>query len=182
MKPQEVKLEYVRLRAEGKSFRTIAKTLHISTSTCSEWEEELKDQIAALKKEQLDELYETYLMGKAARIRRLGDTLRGIEAALAQAELESMAPEKLLDYKLKYSEALKSEYTDPEQAYIFKGKVNPEDIVEALGDLHNRVRAGEVSTEQAQKEAQVLGSLIRAYDLVKIQPKLEALESILAGR
>ena len=38
MKPQEVKQEYIKLRAEGKSYSFIADKLHISKSTCTKWE------------------------------------------------------------------------------------------------------------------------------------------------
>ena len=48
MKPQEIKKEYVRLRAEGKSYSVIAEQLHISKSTCTKWERELSAQINEL--------------------------------------------------------------------------------------------------------------------------------------
>ena len=41
MKPTELKQEYIRLRAEGKSYSFIAEQLHISKSTCTKWEREL---------------------------------------------------------------------------------------------------------------------------------------------
>jgi len=66
------------LRAEGKSYSAIAEQLHISKSTCTAWERELKDNIAELKQEQLEELYNSYFMTKEARIRKLGDTLENI--------------------------------------------------------------------------------------------------------
>ena len=56
MKSQETKAEFTKLRASGKSFDYIAKELSISKSTCSSWEKELKDAIAELKQEQLNEL------------------------------------------------------------------------------------------------------------------------------
>ena len=43
MKPQETKTEFIKLRAEGKSYSYIAEALHISKSTCTAWETELKD-------------------------------------------------------------------------------------------------------------------------------------------
>ncbi|MCY7102697.1 hypothetical protein [Streptococcus oralis] len=56
MKSQETKTEFIKLRASGKSFDYIAKELSISKLTCSSWEKELKDAIAELKQEQLNEL------------------------------------------------------------------------------------------------------------------------------
>jgi len=87
LKPQEQKAEFIRLRAEGRSYSYIADTLHISKSTCTAWERELKNAIAELKQEQLNELYSSYYMTKEARIKKLGDTLDSINTALEGADL-----------------------------------------------------------------------------------------------
>ncbi len=182
MKPQDTKAEFIRLRAEGRSYSYIADTLHISKATCSEWERDFNSTIAELKQEQLSELYSSYYMTKEARIKKLGDTLTNINSALEQADFSSMAPEKLLDYKLKYMEALKEEYTGTEKSYHFNGFVDSKGIVIALGDLLDRIRAGEITTEQAQKESGVLSNLLKAYETVELKTKLDALETILRGR
>ena len=183
MKPQEQKTEFIRLRAEGKSYSVIADTLHISKGTCTAWERELKDAIAELKQEQLNELYSSYFMTKEARIKKLGDTLESINTALDGADLSQIPPEKLLEYKLKYTEALKGEYTGSGTPYQFTAdKIKPADIVTALGDLLNRVRAGEVTPEQANRESTVIATLLRAYDTVEVKEKLDALESLVGNR
>ena len=182
MKPQETKTEFVKLRAEGRSYSYIADKLHISKSTCTEWERELKSQIAELKQEQLNELYSSYYMTKEARIKKLGDTLETINTALAGADLSQLSPEKLLDFKLKYTEALKEEYTGTTKPFTFSGKIEPRDIVTALGDLLDRIRAGEITTEQAQRESGVLANLLKAYDIVEVKTKLDALEAVIGGR
>ncbi len=182
MKPQELKNEFISMRAQGKSYSAIAETLHISKSTCTTWERELKSQIAELKQEQLNELYDNYYMTKEARIRKLGDTLEGINDALADADLSEVPPEKLLDFKLKYTEALKGEYTGTVTAFYFKDRIEPLDIVAALGDLLNRVRAGDITNEQAGRESLVLSNLLKAYDAVELKAKLDALEAIVGGR
>jgi hypothetical protein len=51
-------------------------------------------------------------MTREARIRKLGDTLARINTALGGVNLATVPPEKLLDFKLKYTEALKGEYID----------------------------------------------------------------------
>lgn len=182
MKPQKQKTEFIMLRAEGKSYSAIAEQLHISKSTCTAWERELKDSIAELKQEQLEELYNSYFMTKEARIRKLGDTLENINTALEGVDLSTVAPEKLLDYKLKYMEALKEEYTGNTQVYRFCDEVRPQDIVAALRDLLNRVRAGDITPEQANRESSVIVNLLRAYDVVEVKAKLDALEAIMGGR
>lgn len=183
MKPQEQKTEFIRLRAEGRSYSYIADTLHISKSTCSTWERELQDTIAELKQEQLNELYTSYAMTKEARVKKLGETLNGINEALEAVDLSEIPAEKLLDFKLKYTEALKGEYTGSGKAYqLNKGNIEAKDIVQAYGDLLARVQAGEISTEQASRESAVLANLLKAYDLVEVKAKLDALEAIVGGR
>lgn len=182
MKPQEQKTEFIRLRAEGRSYSYIADTLHISKSTCSSWERELQDAIAELKQEQLNELYSSYYMTKEARIKKLGETLDGINTALDGADLTEIPPEKLLEYKLKYMEALKGEYTGSGTPYQFTDRLDPKEIVTALGDLLNRIRAGEVTAEQANRESTVIANLLKAYDTVEVKAKLDALESLVGSR
>lgn len=90
MKSQETKTEFIKLRAEGKSFNHIAETLHISKSTCSAWETEFKDAISELKQEQLNELYDAYFMTKETRIKKLGETLNEINNALTNRDLSKL--------------------------------------------------------------------------------------------
>lgn len=182
MKPQEQKQEYIRLRAEGKSYSFIADKLHISKSTCSNWEKELGAEIAQLKQEELNSLYDSYHMKKEARIKQLGDTLDRVEDALAKTDLTEVAPEKLLDFKLKYTEALQKEYVGTDPAFKLGDSLDPRDIVKALGDLLDRVRAGEVTTGQANRESLILSNLLRAYDTVEVKAKLDALEAIVGSR
>lgn len=182
MKPTEQRAEFVQLRAEGKSYAAISSALHISKDTCSKWEREFKDQIAQLKKEQLDELYSSYYMTREARIKKLGDTLSSIEDALDSVDLSELPPEKLLDFKLKYTEALKDEYIDTTPAPELGKEFEAKDIMGALGSLLDRIRAGEVTNEQAARESLVIGNLLKAYDAVELKAKLEALEAIVGGR
>ena len=119
-------------------------------------------------------------MTKEARIRRLGDTLEKINAALEQADFSTVDPAKLLDFKLKYTEALKGEYIGTMPAMELDA-IDAKSIVTALADLLNRVRAGEVTTEQAQKESGILAQLLKAYDTVEVKAKLDELEAIIGG-
>lgn len=183
MKSQEQKTEFIRLRAEGKSYSYISEQLHISKSTCTAWERELKDAISAFKQEQLNELYDSYFITKEARIKNLGDTLKRIDNALDEVDLRMIPPEKLLEYKLKYTEALKGEFTGSGTPYQFTAEnIQPKDIVAALGDLLNRVRTGEVSPDQANRESAVIANLLKAYDSVEVRSKLEALETVVGSR
>lgn len=182
MKSQETKTEFVRLRASGKSYDYIAKELNISKSTCTSWEKELKDVIAELKREQLNELYDAFYMTKEARIKKLGGILDKIDSTLEQADLTEVPLEKLLDFKLKYTEALKAEYVQTANISKFNGEVTADGILNALGSLLERVQSGEVSQEQANRESTILANLLRAYDTVEIKTKLDELNSVLERR
>lgn len=180
MKPTETKQEYIKLRAEGKSYSFIAEQLHISKSTCTKWEQDLAAEIDELKRAELAELYESYNMTKQARIKKLGDTLGKINEALEQTDFTEVDPAKLLDFKLKYTEALKGEYVGMKKA-IDPESLEARDIVEALADLLNRTRAGDITTDQAQRESLILTNLLKAYDIVEVKDKLEKLEETIAN-
>lgn len=182
MRPIDEKKEYINLRAQGKSYQYICDTLHVSKGTCSAWEKELKEQIDELKKAQLAELAETYGMAKEARIKRLGDTLNKINDALSKIPFDAIDPSKLLDFKLKYAQALKEEYTGTGHAFKLDEKLDAKQIITALADLLNRIQAGEITTEQAAKESTVFSNLLKAYENAELKTKLEALEDIIGGR
>ena len=160
MKQQEQRTEFIRLRAEGKSLRSIAAEIGVSKSTLSEWEKQLSAEVSRLRAENLEELYSTYGMAKEARIQRVGETLRRIDAALVEVDLSSLPPEKLLDYKLKYQAALREEYTAP--AAEVSGEA--ESTLEALRDLYRRVASGETPIDKAKAEAALIDKVVGGYN------------------
>ena len=182
MLPAEVKQEFIKLRAEGLSYGKIQKKLNISKSTCSSWENKFADQIAEYKAEQLTALYDEYGMLKEARIKRLGDTVNKIKTALDNVDLSEVAPEKLLELYLKYTDALNNEYIAPRTAPAIKGDNVPQELVNVLTDLLARVQAGEVTKEQASRESTAVANLLKAYELVEIKQKLDTLEAIVETR
>lgn len=182
MKPNDQKNEFIRLRAEGKSYTAIGKELSISKATCTAWERELKAEIAEKKKEQLEEMYQAYYMTREARITKLGQTLESIEDALSEADLSQVSPEKLLDYKLKYMEALKQEFIDTTPAIPLDDTFNPRDIIVVLADLLKRIRNRDINLDQASRETMVITNILKAYETVELKAKLEALEDLVGGR
>lgn len=181
MKPQEKKEQFILMRAERKSYSTIAKELGISKSTCTEWERQLKDQIAEKKADQLEKLYTAYYMTREARIHKLGETLKDIDTAISKADMTQMPPDKLLDYKLKYTQALKEEYIATGQTAIPKD-IRPSTITDLLRDLLSRVRAGEVDTAQANRESMILSNLLKAYEQTELQARIDALAQIMGRK
>jgi hypothetical protein len=186
MKPEEQKQQFILLRAENKSYSKIASELHISKATCTSWEKELRDQISTVKAENLADLYNSYYMTKEARIKKLGSTLSKINTALELVDLKQIQPDKLLDFKLKYTQALKEEYipvnrastslTDPE------AQINPDTILKAYTELLRKVESGEISQAQADKENDILSNTLKAYETTVLADKIDALASITEGR
>lgn len=182
MKTQEQKDHFIIMRASGKSYSTISKELRISKSTCTEWEKQLQRQIAEKKAEQLEQLYNSYYMTRQARIKKLGDTLQTIDAALSNIDFSQIAPDKLLDYKLKYTQALKEEYIATDQSKILLKEINPTNLMDILKNLLERVKTGEVDTRQAKRESVVISNLLKAYEQTELKAKIDALETIVGGR
>lgn len=153
MKDTEKKLEYVRLRASGKSYSFIAKELGISKSTCSSWEKELKTDIETLRQGSLQELYTSYNMTREARITKLGKALESIDEALAQKDLAELPADKLLELKLKYERGLKTEYTEP---LADAGADTVKGLLEQYNKLYTASQSGQYSPAQIKAQLSIL--------------------------
>lgn len=182
MKPNQQKIKFIELRAEGKSYAFISKELQISKATCSSWEKELTEEISRLKAEELTGLYDAYHMTREARIKKIGGTLARINEALDNADLSELPAEKLLEFKLKYEEALKAEYIPVMQATPLKENYTEHDILNALGNLLHRVQSGTTPREQASNELAVFNNILKAYENVEIKAKMDALEALIGER
>lgn len=177
----EEKLKFIELRAKGYPYSKIAQELNVSKGTLVTWNEELKDRIAELKQERLAELYDSYFMLREARITQLGETLRNVNEALEEKDLSELPADKLLEYKLRLMNELKGEFIEL-QGTNTGTNLNGEAILLELLTLLDRVRRGEITKEQALKENQILTNILKAYEVVNLEGKVEALEAILGGR
>jgi len=157
METTKKKAEFVSLRAAGQSFNKISKELNISKSTCSKWEAAFKKEIAERKKEQLEEVYNLYGMQKESRIKRLGETLRQIDEALAQKDLAELPPDVLLKIKLQYEQELKGEYIEPTSQSFTEKSID--EVIDALISLYQRQASGELSPAQAKAQLETLTAL-----------------------
>lgn len=177
----EKKLKFVELRAKGLSYRQIEQDLHIGRSACGEWNEELKEEIVKRKAEYLEELYHNYYMLREARIEKLGEIFKKLDTELASRDITSLSTKELLDYYLKYLTELKEEYIDLKNIKS-RPKSDSQDILREFSDLLNRVRAGDITKDQAVKENYVLANLLKAYEISIIEKKVDSIKSIIGGR
>ena len=110
------------------------------------------------------------------------NALTKINTALYRADLPTVAPEKLLDFKPKHIEALRGKYISSREPHQIGSTYTPNEIRSAMRDLLNRIREGEVTTEQTSRESLVLSNPIKSYDTIESQAKLDAIETIIRGR
>jgi transposase len=158
------KNEFILLRAEGRSYSFITQKLAISKTTCIKWNKELEEKILEQKQDNLSDLYSAYNLTKEARIERLGTTLKKIDSALEKVDYSTIAPEKLLDFKLKYTQALKDEYKPFNMAY--REMLNCDDYIIELKALLTNIRSDDyfnkLSTEQLNNELLLLREIKKA--------------------
>ena len=185
MKSATKQREFIRLKAEGKSNAQIARQLHISESTASRYTKLLADKISSYKAEQLQELYDAYYMTRAARIRRLGETLNQVDQAISTSDLSLVPTEKLLDLKLKYAQALKNEHISLEAAVIDGDKTlegSAKDILGQMNCLLHRLRIGSITPDNAKMEAKILDALLKGWELVALEDRIRQLEQALKDK
>ncbi|CAJ0596419.1 unnamed protein product [Cylicocyclus nassatus] len=165
----------------GYDYGSLAPQAEIAKTTCSSWEKEFKEQIDLVKRQQLQELAESYSIGKEARIKRLGSTLAKINEALEEVDYSQIPPEKLLDFKLKYTEALKQEYIELQPAIALE-KDTADNILAAYANLYSRARLGDITKDQIEKESTILTGAMKAYEATELKNRLESIEAALGNR
>ena len=159
MKSTLTKEKYILLKAKGKIQRMITKKLHISKSTCSAWEKKFEFAISEKKQEQLDNLYEMYCMKKNLRIQQPGKTLIDINSSLKKTDLSKIPTEKLLDFKLKYINALKNEYTG--KTMNFPESIDLKSLILFFQNLINQFINSEICDKQIPVQISVLNSVFQ---------------------
>ena len=112
MVDNEKKEKFIELRASGMSFEKISKQLDISKPTLLKFAKEFRSEVERLHFIHLEAMAEKYKMLKIARIEAFGKLLEQVEVALDSADFKSMAPEKLVELKLKLNEKIQQELSD----------------------------------------------------------------------
>ena len=163
MKTAEKKEKFIFLRAEGLSYSKITKEIHISKATCSRWEKELKNEIKKAKEERLEGLFSLYRIGREAHIEKLGEMVKRIDEAIARKDLDEIPAEKLLRLKLEYEDRLQSYYAEPtEEGAESFNSYSQEEMLEAVGELYERIKKGTVTATQAKTELAALEAVQKA--------------------
>jgi len=179
---EEQKTCFIQLRAKGYSLARIAKKLHISKGTLSNWNQDLEQQIAQTRAMELEALQEEYYLLKEGRIRLLGEQLKIIQQEIQKRDLSKVDTDRLLELQIRYFSELKVEYIETHQRYKTSTKLNSEDVAESLELVLSRYKEGQISEEQAKLEQSILQSILKAIEQTEIQRRLERLEAVLKTR
>jgi hypothetical protein len=80
-------------------------------------------------------------------------------------------------------EALGAEYITPREPLINNNEApTPKKLILALAEIVDKVRAGDLSDKQADKEVKAIYNLLKGYEIVELKSKLELLESVIGSR
>ena len=187
----ELKAQFIELRAKGWSYRKLAARLRVSKSTLSNWAVELEEEIARRKAMELEALAEQFYLLKEGRIRLLGGILKKIRKEVLSRDFSEVPTERLLELLLKFEEALQKEYVEPKplsgaELAALKDKpgtnLDSAAIAEELGGLLRRYQAGLLDTGEAGRELALLMAVLKAQDQAVLERKLERLEAVLEQR
>jgi transcriptional regulator with XRE-family HTH domain len=109
MKDNETKDRFVELRAQGKSFATIAEELNVSKPTLIEWSKDLQVEIANLRAVNVEALHERYRLTKERQLQALSHQLETVEAEIEKRGLTDVPTDKLFNILFKLSDELQEE-------------------------------------------------------------------------
>ncbi len=193
---QELKTQFVELRARGLSYAKIAQKLKVAKATLTNWSQEFEAEIASLKAMELEALYESYQLLKEGRIKLLGDQLKAIQDEISKRDFKEVGLDKLLDYQLRFLEAVKKEYVEPQalssqdiEGLSLKAsedesrpKLNSREITVEITRVLLRYKTGQADMSQTSKELALLLAILKAQDQISVEAKLDRIETVLAGR
>ncbi len=179
---EEQKSRFILLRAKGLSYAKIAKELKVSTSTLTNWNQELLEEIAQAKSMELEALQEEYFMLKEGRIKLLGGQLKTIQEEISGRDLSKVSTERLMEFQLRYFGELKTEYVATAAGDKTGTKLDSKDIAEQLQSVLERYKAGQIDESQARLEQAILQSMLKATEQTDLAGKLERLEAVVGSR
>jgi len=178
----EQKSLFIHLRAKGLSYAKIAKELKVSTSTLTNWNQELQEEISQAKAMELEALQEEYFILKEGRIKLLGDQLKAIQEEISGRDLSKVSTERLMDLQLRYFGELKTEYVATAAGDKTGIKLDSKDIAKQLQSVLERYKTGQINESQAKQEQTILQSMLKAIEQTELEARLEKIEAVLRSR
>ena len=109
MKDLVTKEKFIELRAEGRSFDSIAKELNVSKTTLITWSQKLKREINNARYLAYQRIIEQYQMTKIERINSLMQQLQKINNAIDEKDIKELSYKDLILLKEKLINQLNGE-------------------------------------------------------------------------
>lgn len=120
----EIRRQFVELRAKGYTYPQISKEIGISVRTAQTWAKDMDEEITTAHADYITEILQEYVKSKKDRIDSLQSVIGAIDTAISEIDFTRVPPEKLLKLKLEYEAATNREYvsliggeTDRDRAY-----------------------------------------------------------------
>ena len=102
----DVKDEFIILRAKGNSYDTIAKKLKVSKNTLISWSKDLKMEIKNYQNFEADMTLEKFKMSKNSQLVSLGEQLEKVREEINKRDLTDVPTPKLIDIEMKILESI----------------------------------------------------------------------------
>jgi transposase-like protein len=96
MKDQETVQKFIELRAQGISYRAIARQLNVAPSTLFNWSRQHQHLINNLQAIEWEEVLARTLAPRQQRVQAIADQLRRLETELANRDLSSVPTARLI--------------------------------------------------------------------------------------
>ena len=119
--------EFIRLRAEGMSYKQISEQIGISKPTLIKWSKQFNNDIRNLKAIEHESLCQEFLACKQHRIRILGAHLNMIVQEIMNRDLSTIPTSKLFELEAKICKQLKDE--DKELVFVEDRAAGPFEIL-----------------------------------------------------
>lgn len=110
---KDTERKIIELRAQGKSYATIASETGVAKQTAIDACKRNKEEIATLHALEIDELHETQRVTYKERITALSSLTQRIREEIDRRDLTQVPTEKLIDLYIKQASALKDELIEP---------------------------------------------------------------------
>ena len=109
VKTQYIKDKFIEMRAQGLTYRAIARELSVSTRTLTTWNRKFSDEIRRVRGDDLSALHEKYLELKKRRVAALVNIIERAQSELGSRDFSQLGTGELLRLYIRAVDALRGE-------------------------------------------------------------------------
>ena len=157
----------IKMLAQNYSYRSIMESLGISRHAVELIAQQTKYDVALLRGEEYQKLYDEYHMNKTDKIKLYGKDLLKIERELSKRDLSDVSDADLIELKQKTISRLEKLFTSVNSEPVEK---TTQGILDALDNLLTRIQNGEAVN--GRLELQVLQAMADVINSEEVAKKL----------